>query len=146
MNDQETRASGLPTDEAGMLALLEAAQLLQERIERALEGVGLSWAKFSLLSILLEAGEPLPLGEVAGRAHCVRSNVTQLIDRLASDGLVRRGNDPADRRVVRAELTPLGREQALAGASRMEEVRSAFAASLAEEDRAALIRVLAALR
>jgi DNA-binding MarR family transcriptional regulator len=36
---------------------------------------------------------------------CVRSNITQLIDRMQAEGLVRRIPDPQDRRSVRAALT-----------------------------------------
>jgi DNA-binding MarR family transcriptional regulator len=45
----------------------------------------------------------------------VRSNITQLVDRLEADGLVKRIDDPADRRAVRAEVTRLGRERHDAG-------------------------------
>jgi len=38
----------------------------------------------------------------------VRSNITQLMDRLEKDGLVRRRADRDDRRSVLAELTPAG--------------------------------------
>jgi DNA-binding MarR family transcriptional regulator len=129
-----------------MFSLLHAAQLLQERIERALEDVGLSSAKHGVLRILHEAGDPLPLGELAGRAHCVRSNMTQLIDRLETEGLVRRSSDSADRRVVRAELTDVGRERAQAGNRKIEALQSEYAAAVPEADRAAIERMLAFLR
>ncbi|TMG94648.1 MAG: MarR family transcriptional regulator, partial [Betaproteobacteria bacterium] len=74
----------------------------EKRLEDALEKVGLSNAKFGALTHLVEAGEPLSLSECAARMTCVRSNITQLIDRLEADGLVRRVDDPADRRGVRA--------------------------------------------
>jgi DNA-binding MarR family transcriptional regulator len=129
-----------------MFALLHAAQLLQDRIECALEQVGLSAAKHGALKILHTAGEPLPLGELAGRVQCVRSNMTQLVDRLEAEGLVRRTNDPVDRRVVRAELTPVGRERTEAGNQRIAALQEAFLSSLSPADRAALGRVLDALR
>ncbi|MGH7471194.1 MAG: MarR family winged helix-turn-helix transcriptional regulator, partial [Longimicrobiales bacterium] len=44
-----------------------------------------------------------------------KSNVTQLVDRLENDGLVRRIADPNDRRSVLAVVTDLGRERYLAG-------------------------------
>ena len=79
-----------------MLVLLDAARSIQERLERALEGVGLSSAKYQALEALAQARAPLTLGELAGRLRCVRSNITQLVDRLEADGLVRRVDDPAE--------------------------------------------------
>jgi DNA-binding MarR family transcriptional regulator len=100
--------------------------------------VGLSAAKYSVLALLADAGEPLALSDLAARTSCVRSNMTQLVDRLEADGLVRRVDDPADRRVVRAALTPLGEERQAEGAKQMAKVQKGFAASLTEVDRIAL--------
>lgn len=136
---------GADASDSGMFSLLHAAQRLQDRIESAMESVGLSWAKYGVVSVLLEAGEPLPLGELAGRVRCVRSNMTQLIDRLEADELVQRTNDPSDRRVVRAELTPLGQQRAEAGAEQLKLVQSDFASLLSDAERTMIDRVLAAL-
>ena len=45
----------------------------------------------------------------------MRSNVTQLVDRLEAEKLVTRSDDPRDRRSVRAELTARGRSRHAAG-------------------------------
>jgi DNA-binding MarR family transcriptional regulator len=129
-----------------MFSLLHAAHALEERLESALADVGLSLAKYGVVSQLARAGQPLALSELAVRQSCVRSNMTQLIDRLESDGLVRRVDDPADRRSVRAAITRLGEERAVAGAQVMEKVEADFAASIPARDRAALARVLEGLR
>jgi DNA-binding MarR family transcriptional regulator len=76
----------------------------------------------------------------------VRSNVSQLVDRLEADGLVRRVEDPRDRRCVRAALTDLGRERQAAGAKRLESVRDQIVEVLSEVDRGALERALERLR
>src|SRR6267378_703279 len=73
-----------------MYSLVRAAHALESRLEEALEQVGLSLAKFGALSHLVKEGEPLSLSECAMKMTCVRSNVTQLVDRLEADGLVRR--------------------------------------------------------
>jgi len=49
------------------------------------------------------------LGQLAERLACVKSNVTQLVDRLEADGLVNRTADPNDRRSRLAVLTDAGR-------------------------------------
>src|SRR5947209_6574840 len=86
--------------------LIHAAHLIEERLEQVLSEVGLSGAKFAALSALTDSN-PVSLCDLAGKLSCVRSNVTQLVDRLEADGLVRRVDDPNDRRAVRAEITAL---------------------------------------
>ena len=91
-----------------LTAVWRAASYLANRIEQRLEPTGLSLPKLQMLTHLVEAGEPLPLGKLAGRSACAKSNVTQLVDRLEADGLVRREPDPDDRRSVRAVITDAG--------------------------------------
>jgi DNA-binding MarR family transcriptional regulator len=129
-----------------MLDLLEAAHALEARLEAALARVGLSSAKYTVLAKLARAGEPLALGELAAQVSCVRSNMTQLVDRLEAEGLVRRVDDPEDRRMVRAALTKLGEEREAAGAEQMARIQSQVAAMLTKGDRAVLERALAALK
>ncbi len=129
-----------------MFSLLGAARALEARLESALETVGLSLAKHGVLSKLAEAGEPLALSDLAGRLCCVRSNMTQLMDRLEADGFVQRIDDPNDRRIVRAALTPLGAERRAEGSRQVEKVQAEFQASLSDEERVVLERVLTSLR
>jgi DNA-binding MarR family transcriptional regulator len=129
-----------------MFTLLAAAHSVEQRMETALEEVGLSGAKFSALTHLVGAGEALSLGECAKRMTCVRSNITQLMDRLEADGLVRRVDDPNDRRGVQASVTPLGIERQAAGAKQLARVQKEFASTLDDADREALARMLAAMR
>jgi DNA-binding MarR family transcriptional regulator len=129
-----------------MFALLHAAHALEERLERALETVGLSMPKLSVLSALADAGRSQTLGDLAQRLSCVRSNITQLVDRMEAEGLVRRVSDPSDRRIVLAQLTALGGERQKAGVMQVEAVQSHFAASLSSDDRAALQRAVMQLR
>jgi DNA-binding MarR family transcriptional regulator len=125
---------------------LQTAQAIEERLETALEGVELSVAKYSALKHLALADEPLSFSELATRLVCVRSNISQLVDRLEAEGLVRRVEDPRDRRCMRAGLTDLGRERQAAGAQRMETVRGGIVAVLSEVDRGVLERALEKLR
>jgi DNA-binding MarR family transcriptional regulator len=138
--------SGLRGAGRVMFSLLQAGQVVERRLEEALEEVGLSGAKFAVLTHLVRAGEPLSLSECANRMICVRSNITQLVDRLEAEGLVRRVDDPDDRRGVRAVVTPLGIERQAAGARCVERVQREFAKTLSEADHAALARVLAAIK
>jgi MarR family 2-MHQ and catechol resistance regulon transcriptional repressor len=125
---------------------LRTAQAIEERLETALEDVELSVPKYSALKQLALAAEPLSLSEMATRLVCVRSNISQLVDRLETDGLVRRVEDPRDRRCVRAALTERGRERQADGAQRLETVREGILEILSEVDRGALERALEKLR
>jgi DNA-binding MarR family transcriptional regulator len=125
--------------------LLHSARAIEGRLEAALATAGLTGSRYQVLQELAAAGEPLPLGELAARASCVRSNMTQLVDRMEKDGLVRRVSDGRDRRTVRAELTATGRERQRAGARVLTAVRKELSGAIPQNQRAALQRVLAAL-
>lgn len=118
--------------------VLEAAREVEARLESALGGVGLSLAKFGVLARLMEAGEPLPLGSLAERCCCVRSNMTQLMDRLEAEHLVERVQEPKDRRSVLAALTEAGRERYSEAARILETADQDLFASLGEVERTAL--------
>ena len=128
-----------------MFAIVNSGRAVEQTLEEALTRVGLSLAKFGALTHLVEAGEPLSLSECARRMTCVRSNVTQLMDRLEADGLVRRIADLRDRRVVRASLTPLGIELQAAGAHEVARVQAELFRSLRGLDHDALSRALSAI-
>jgi DNA-binding MarR family transcriptional regulator len=97
------------TERTGLFAVLHASSVLEGRAEARLSEVGLSLAKLAALRCLTQAGESIPLGQLAERLSCVKSNVTQLVDRLEADGLVSRTSDPNDRRSRFAVLTDAGR-------------------------------------
>jgi len=131
--------------ELSILQVLHTAHEIEARLERALGEHGLSIARFGVLQQLARAEEPLTLSDLASRLSCVRSNITQLVDRLDADGLVRRVPDPTDRRSIRAALTPLGVERQSAGAAAWEQVQHEVSARLPAADRAAVVRALSAL-
>lgn len=121
-----------------LFSVLYVAQDVQERLEMALSHTGLSLAKLGALRHLAEANEPLPLGQLAERIACVKSNVTQLVDRLEADGMVRRMPDPADRRSVRAMITELGQARYVAGMQALSRAEEAILAEFTENERKAL--------
>jgi len=114
-----------------MFSLLHAGRVVEDRLEAALAAAELSLPKYSVLTFLAAADEPLTLSDIAGRMKCVRSNITQLVDRLEADGLVRRI----------AALTPLGRERQARGAERVEAMQRDFAAALSDGDAAVMLRI-----
>jgi DNA-binding MarR family transcriptional regulator len=127
-------------------SLLSAAHALEAKVESTLGEVGLSMPKFSVLSALVAASNPLSLSELASKLSCVRSNMTQLVDRLEADGLVKRVSCPEDRRSVKAEITSLGRERQAAGQTAFDRLNGDFSAAIGQAERDALAKMLDALQ
>ena len=123
--------------------IIQAALSVESRLEAALEGVGMSLAQLSVLRHLVQAGEPLALSQLAERSSCVRSNMTQLIDRLEAEGLVRRVSDASDRRSVRALLTRAGQRRHDQAVQLLETREAEIVGVLDPEERATLSRLLA---
>ena len=120
--------------------------VIASRLEAALEPLGLSLAKFGVLSKLVASDEPLPLRLLAEQCACVRSNITQLVDRLEGDKLVRRTDDPKDRRSILAELTSEGRSRHAAAQRALEAAEKDLFAPLPERQRKTLVELLRSLR
>lgn len=68
---------------------------------------------------LLNAVDGMPMRRLADRLGTSVTAVTGLVDRLVEHGLVRREEDPEDRRLVIARLTDAGRKRL----ERLQEVR-----------------------
>ena len=135
------KAAATAQDTARLLrTLMRAARAVEDRWEDALGQAELSGAKYLALTALKEGGAPLSLSDLAAKLTCVRSNITQLVDRLEADGLVRRVDDPTDRRGKRAASTPLGRERQSDGARRVPELQEAFDKTLAGQGQGAARR------
>ena len=144
--DLPVESAAIGDGQGGMLGLLGVAQILQSRLEQALESVGLSVPKYFAIKRLVDAGEPVSLSSLAERQRCVRSNITQLVDRLEADGLVKRVDDPADRRAVLATFTELGAERFAAANVAIDAVQRELASRIPAEDRESFLRGLASIR
>ena len=84
------------------------------------------------------------MSRLAETLSCDASNVTGLIDRLESRGLVRRQPSPADRRVKVLQLTPAGVTTPGTAAERMAG-RSLPLSRLSPAERRTLVKILEAL-
>lgn len=128
------------------LLLVDAARAVEARAEGALGEIGLSLAKLGALRHLVLAAEPLTLTQLAERHCCGKSNVTQLVDRLESDGLVARESDAQDRRTVRATVTAAGRAAYDRASILLAEHERSIDVQLGSGPRAELARALRSLR
>ena len=90
---------------------------------------------------LIEPDQPIPMGRIAESLACDASNVTGLIDRLESRGLVRRQPSAGDRRVKVLELTPAGAHLRAVVMERMTQPPDSLGRLTADEQRA-LVRIL----
>lgn len=85
-------------------ALVESIRL----VRRLVPAGGISLTGLSTLSALDRAGATR-VGVLADREHLTQPAMTQLVSRLAAQGLVERHPDPGDGRVVLVTLTEAGR-------------------------------------
>ncbi len=94
---------------AAATSITRAHQLVLSRINEALKPFGLTFSRFEALALLSFASDnALPLGKMGERLMVHPTSVTNTIDRLEDDGLVRRVPHPDDRRATLAELTDVG--------------------------------------
>ena len=92
----------------------------------------------------LEPGRPLPMSALAELLHCDNSNVTGIVDRLESRGLVERRPAAHDRRVKHLVVTEAGAAVRDQVGERMSQPPPGFERLTADEQRrlAALLRKL----
>lgn len=91
--------------------LLTCATHIERSVRQGLrEEFGITLPRFDLLSQLDRAGEGLTMGELSRRLMVTNGNVTGLIDRLVTEGLVARQPAPNDRRAQLVRLTPAGKQ------------------------------------
>jgi DNA-binding MarR family transcriptional regulator len=93
---------------------------------------------------LIEPGRPMPMGQLAQTLACDASNVTGLVDRLESRGLVRRRPSASDRRVKVLDLTAKGSRLRDLLLDRMTAPPASLQRLTPAEQRA-LVRILARL-
>lgn len=89
-----------------VLSLLRTADLAAVPMNEVLREANLSQSQYNVLRILRGAGEEgLPCGEISERMVSRDPDLTRLLDRLESRGLVTRARGTRDRRVVTATIT-----------------------------------------
>ena len=130
---------------AAITSVFRAQQIYLNRIDRALKPFGLTFARYELLMLLSFSRRGiLPLGILGSRLQVHPTSVTNAVDRLEAQGLIRRVPHPTDRRTTLAELLDEGRTRAKEAT---EAVDAVFAEpGLDPADVRVLFEVLARLR
>ena len=114
-----------------------AARLWRAELDRRLQSLDLSQARYVLLVHLTEASGPLAQNDLAERAGISGPTLVRHLDHLQSHDLVERQDAPDDRRVKHVRLTPMGRNrcrsaQDIAAALR-EELVAPFPSAMVEQ-------------
>ncbi|HEX3900096.1 MAG TPA: MarR family transcriptional regulator [Mycobacteriales bacterium] len=92
-------------------SVMRAQQLLLARYDELLKPYELTFARYEALVLLhfSRAGE-LPLSVIGKRLMVHPTSITNIVDRLESQGFVERHPNPTDGRGVLARLTAAGRQ------------------------------------
>jgi DNA-binding MarR family transcriptional regulator len=132
-------------EEDAFVALLRTADQLQWRAAEMFKPHGLSPTQYNALRILRGAGpEGLACTEVARRMINRDPDITRLLDRLERRGLIRRGREQEDRRVIKARISAAGLDL-LKGLNREVELfHRQLLGHLGEAQLRSLIRLLEA--
>jgi DNA-binding MarR family transcriptional regulator len=105
-------ARSVSTDHAALklwLRLLACTTQIEAEIRRRLRTqFDISLARFDYLAQLFRHPDGVKMSQLSRQLMVTTGNVTGLTDELEGDGLVRRENDPSDRRAWRVSLTPKG--------------------------------------
>lgn len=96
---------------AAVTSIMRAQQILLAGLDGLLRPYGLTFARYEALVLLaFSRTGALPLRVIGERLMVHPTSVTNTVDRLERDGLVRRRPNPRDGRGTLAEITPSGRE------------------------------------
>jgi len=91
-------------------SIMRTHQILISRIDGVLGPMNLTFARFEVLMLLdFTRSGRLPLGKIGQRLQVHPASVTNAIDRLEQDGLVKRLPHPTDGRTTLAAITKSGR-------------------------------------
>ncbi len=110
-SDHETAVSGREGMELRTwLRLLTCYHLIESEVRQGLrEKFDITLARFDVLAKLERAPAGLSMGELSRRLMVSNGNVTGLVDRLVTEGLLETSRPDHDRRALIVRLTDAGR-------------------------------------
>ena len=122
-----------------------AGKLLEDRMRRGFDGLGLHPAQGQVLH-LLEWGEGVSQRSLSRMMNVAAPTVSGILKRMATDGLIERRLDADDERVTRVFLTRKGRRKSAASRAVIDEVERELTADLSRTQLRAAHRLLRHLR
>ena len=139
---RQTKPFSTPEAEA-FVTLLRAAYELETELTDMLREFDVTRPQFNVLRILRGAGERgLPSGDIGARMVTHDSDITRLIDRMESRGLVTRERSAEDRRVVTVVLSAKGRSLVDSLDEPVRELHARQFAQLSKADVKTLVAML----
>lgn len=135
-------ASGM----AVFTAILRSYQLLNDQVTNVMKSHDLTFARYEVLTWLATDPESsLTLSWISRTLRIPPATVTNIIDRLEDDKLVRRVPHPSDARTTLAVITPRGKKVATDATGDLN-ARVYEQIGLSERQRSQLVDLLAVLR
>lgn len=135
-------ASGM----AIVTSVMRVQQIFAGEVEAVLKPLGLTFARYEVLMLLdFSRNGELPLGKIGERLQVHPASVTNVVDRLESDGLVARNPNPNDGRSTLAGITADGRRVAAAASTALNE-RVFSSVTLSTSQQREAFRLLAEIR
>jgi DNA-binding MarR family transcriptional regulator len=127
-------------------SIMRAQQLVLAVVEEALVPFNLTFARYEALTLLsFSRRGSLPMGKMGQRLMIHAASVTNIVDRLEAQGLVKRTAHPDDRRTILCELTNDGRRIAEKAAAAVNTIEFGVGI-LSPAERTQLIRLVRKLR
>jgi MarR family transcriptional regulator, 2-MHQ and catechol-resistance regulon repressor len=123
------------------LVLWKAERAMEAVDRRSIEKLGLGLSDFAVLEMLLHKG-PQPVNTIGAKVLLTSGSITAAVDRLEARGLVRRGNDPQDRRARIVHLTRPGRKLIACAFGEHSRTMEEAVGVLSTGERATLLRLL----
>ena len=99
----------LKLDNQVCFRLYTAARLVVQGYQPFLSKLGITYTQYLVLMVLWEK-DSLPVGAIVDRLHLDTNNVTPLVKRMESEGLVKREKGSRDARQAIVSLTPKGKK------------------------------------
>jgi DNA-binding MarR family transcriptional regulator len=107
---------------AAVASVMRAHQIYLARVDQVLRPLDLTFARYELLVLLsFSRSGALSLSMVGARLQVHPASVTNAVDRLVTQDLVRRHPHGTDRRTTLAQILPKGRRVATAATAALNE-------------------------
>jgi DNA-binding MarR family transcriptional regulator len=137
---------GDSTAMAAVTSVMRVQQILQSAVDNALKPHGLTFARYEALVLLTFSKRgSLPMRVMGERLQLHPTSVTNIVDRLEAEGLVKRTPHPTDRRTTLAEITEAGRERRAAATASVTSIEFGLSGLTAKQT-VALTDLLAKVR
>jgi DNA-binding MarR family transcriptional regulator len=114
---------GPPTAMAAVTNVMRVQQIIQSAVDGALRPHGLTFARYEALVLLsFSRRNSLPMRVMGERLQLHPTSVTNIVDRLEKDSLVRRTPHPTDRRTTLVAITEAGKKLVTAATQSVTDI------------------------